>query len=321
MPVIKSKSYNVISTEPFDLPFPCQFELLCGNTLLAQYRISEQGIVDYSFNPNTSEKFLTPTNRPLVLNDIYFLLSSRVFPDKGPFTMMELERFELTEYNPYDIALKTHGILPIDKYWLRFEGEEYKYKQVLQDYHGYYERSYQKLLEQQKEFLEQQAAMAPPVEDVDQILKQHEVQFDELAKTAVGEPMSQDEFRKQVIGEEAEPEEAGKILSTDEIAALFGQVGLPETDEKPAAEASDEKMSDDAIAAMFANMGGASEPEPVPEPTDAPSEKMSDDAIAAMFAQMGGTSEPEPEPAPDPNAKMSDDAIAAMFAQMNAPAE
>jgi hypothetical protein len=140
MKVIKSRTYNVVSTDPFDIPLPLEFELMSGNAMLASYKIHESGQVDYQFNGATKEKILTSTTRPLELNDIYFLFSSRVVPDKTPFTQEELDRFGLDEYNPYDILRKTHGILPNcpDCYWIKFAGEELTYKVVSKKFKEFY---------------------------------------------------------------------------------------------------------------------------------------------------------------------------------------
>ena len=138
MKIIKSFTYNVIDTEPFDFPRPLEFELYCGNALLAYYKVLENEQVDYRFNSKANEKILTSTNRPLELKDIYFLFSSRVFPDKAPFTQSELERFGLIEYNPYEILRRTHGIMPSDRYWIKFAGVELTYKKALEWFNEYY---------------------------------------------------------------------------------------------------------------------------------------------------------------------------------------
>ena len=39
---------------------------------------------------------------------------------ENPFTLSaDLARVGLTEYNPYEIILKTYGMLPLDAYWLK----------------------------------------------------------------------------------------------------------------------------------------------------------------------------------------------------------
>jgi len=138
MKVIKSNMYNVVNAEPFDIPKPLEFESHCGNSLLAVYKIDGDGRVDYSFNPESGNKVLTSTNRPLELRDVYFLFSSRVFPDNMPFTQSELKRFGVVEYNPYEIIRKTHGIMPSDQYWFKFSGEELTYKKVTEIFGDYF---------------------------------------------------------------------------------------------------------------------------------------------------------------------------------------
>jgi len=138
MKIIKSNTYNVISNEPFEIPKPLEFEFYYGNTLLAVYKIGEDDRVDYSFNPESGGKMLTSTNRPLELRDIYFLFSSRVFPDHMPFTQGELKRFGVEEYNPYEIIRKTHGIMNGDQYWFKFPGEELTYKKAAELFGDYF---------------------------------------------------------------------------------------------------------------------------------------------------------------------------------------
>jgi hypothetical protein len=138
MKIIKSLTYNVVDTEPFELKLPVEFELFCGNTLLASYKVYEGGQVDYQFNPKAKDKILTSTLRPLTLEDIYFLFTSRVFPNQTPFTQIELDRFGVEEYNPYEIVRRTHGIMPTDRYWVKFAGEDLNHKKALEWFNHYY---------------------------------------------------------------------------------------------------------------------------------------------------------------------------------------
>ncbi|MCL1823356.1 MAG: hypothetical protein FWG44_04050 [Oscillospiraceae bacterium] len=270
MKVIKSYAYNIINAEPFEIPFPLVFELLSGNTLLAEYTISEAGVVDYSFNPNTSEKILTSIMRPLTLNDIYFLFTTRIFPDRTPYTQMEMERFGIIEYQPYLIIRRTRGMLPGDKYWFRFEGETLNYKHALQEHRNYYENSYNKYVESLEA-----------------------AQSEEQVKAAAS-AMENPQGSKGEI-----PEQAAKILEnnssevmTDEmISSLMNSLGdeldsAPEASEKPAVQPTEsggsDKMSDDAIAALLS--ANQAPEEPTPTSTSSGSDKMSDDAIAALLA-------------------------------------
>ncbi|MCL2109762.1 MAG: hypothetical protein FWH20_10505 [Oscillospiraceae bacterium] len=316
MRIIKHNTYNMVNPEPFEIPFPLVFELLSGNTLLAEYSISDAGVVDYSFNPNSNEKILTSVTRPLTINDIYFLFASRVFPDKTPYTAMELERFEIYEYHIYNIIRKTRGMLPGDKYWLRFENENITHKYALHEYLSYYERAYQKQLaaaaerekpppftpEVEKAMVEELSKNMPTadgklsVDDIAAMLAQNSA---EAAENAVETPVTTSPPPSDTESEK---------MSDDAIAAMLAQSAAVET---PAPEPSSEKMSDDAIAAMLAQSAAVETPAPSPAPS---SEKMSDDAIAAMLAQSMAVETPAPSPAPS-SEKMSDDAIAAMLAQ------
>ena len=100
----------------------------------------------------------------------------------------------------------------------------------------------------------------------------------------------------------------------------------------PAPSGDGGKLSDDAIAALFAQQSAVEEapappqPQPVAEPAPSPSGdggKLSDDAIAALFAQQSAVEEapapPQPQPAaeaePSKSPKLD---IAAMYAQQHA---
>lgn len=117
--IIKAHTYFPISSDPFDMPLPIKFELHHANTLLCIYSIKDDFTVDYSYNANTDIPMLTPPDKHLKITDIYYLIRSRVFQDNPYTTPMELERLGLTEYNPYEIILKTYGILPADAYWIK----------------------------------------------------------------------------------------------------------------------------------------------------------------------------------------------------------
>jgi len=117
--IIKANTYLPISSDPFDMPIPVKFELHHANTLLCIYSVNSDETVDYSYNANTDIPMPTPTDKQLKLGDIYYIIRSRVFRDDPFFTPIELQRLGLEEYNPYEIMLKTYGILPTDAYWLK----------------------------------------------------------------------------------------------------------------------------------------------------------------------------------------------------------
>ncbi|MDR0821238.1 MAG: hypothetical protein LBN40_02075 [Oscillospiraceae bacterium] len=284
---------KIVSPEPFEIPFPVSFELMHENTVMIQYEIDEDMTVNYGYNPECTEHFPTPINRPLTIRDMYFLINSRVFPDETPFTEAELERFEIAEYDTYEIFKRTHGILPADKCWFRFADEKtLNYKKVMKVHRGYYERAFERFQEKQKQLFEEyrklQQTLAPvAVEGVADILGQHEMKFGEMSEKAVGEPMTSEEFRKNVIGETETDEidysvstPTGETMSDDDISAMFKSISLSNNDGEDMT-----KLSDDAIAAMFAQQASAAPETPtVVTPTAESNAKLGDDAIAAMFA-------------------------------------
>ncbi len=138
MKIIKANSYIPVSSEPFEMPAPSRLELYYSNILLCVYIISEDGTVDFTYNINTDIPILTPVHRKLKIDDIYFLIRSRIFPDNPYTSPAELKRLELQQYDPYRILMRTHGILPGDSYWIRPADEDIDYAGAVEMYCDYY---------------------------------------------------------------------------------------------------------------------------------------------------------------------------------------
>lgn len=138
MKIIKANTYTPISGEPFEIPLPLKMELFWANNLLCVYSVSEDETVDYTYNINTDIPILTPITRKLKINDIYYLLRSRVFRDNPYVTPGELARLGLEEYNPYKIVRKTYGIMPGDCYWLRRADDKKDYAAATEQYRDFY---------------------------------------------------------------------------------------------------------------------------------------------------------------------------------------
>jgi len=321
MKIIKSRTYNVINTEPFDMPLPLEFELMSGNALLATYTIHENGQVDYKFNGSSKERILTSTVRPLELNDIYFLFSSRVFQDKTPFTQSELERFGVEEYNPYEIARKTHGIIPgnCDRYWFKFSGEDLTFKKALDNFDEYFKVEESDEPEQNNEATEDSDSESNTIYSLDSIMNQKSNEY-----TSINDAGS--------ILQEGKLDVASLVANIDDtpITETAFAAAKPGGKEINPGDGDANAMSEGDIAALLAASGNDSAPEPVAEPEPEKSEEssggnMSPDAIAALLAGAGG-GEPEPEPAaeepkptPEPEEKssggnMSPEDIAALLA-------
>lgn len=132
--LIKAHTYYPISSDPFDMPIPIKFELYHSNTLLCIYSVKDDLSVDYSYNANTDIPMLTPPDKFLKLSDIYYLIRSRVFREDPFTTPMELQRLGLEEYNPYEIILKTYGILPADAYWIKRSGDSATFDDAIAKY-------------------------------------------------------------------------------------------------------------------------------------------------------------------------------------------
>lgn len=82
---------------------------------------------DYATTP-----FLTVFGkRPKTIESLNVFFRQRCFSEERPDKQVLLEMFGLTEYNLLDIVQKTHGLMTHDKYWIRFDGEDYSYADVL----------------------------------------------------------------------------------------------------------------------------------------------------------------------------------------------
>lgn len=138
MKIIKANSYLPVSSEPLEMPLPFRFELYYSNILLCVYTVSESLTVDFTYNINTDIPILTPIHRKLKIDDIYFLIRSRIFPDNPYVAPAELQRLGLTQYDPYQILMRTHGILPTDSYWIRPADEDIDYTGAMEMYLDYY---------------------------------------------------------------------------------------------------------------------------------------------------------------------------------------
>ena len=120
MKLIKAYQYTPVTAVPFEIPFPVYFALYYDSERIATYRILDESTIDYSYNQNTEIPVLTPAKNTITINDIYFLLTIRVFPRNSLYAAAELQQLGLNLFNPYQIALKTHGIIQNDRYWLKF---------------------------------------------------------------------------------------------------------------------------------------------------------------------------------------------------------
>lgn len=121
--IIKTGTYIPISSDAFSIPLPLRLELFWANTLLCAYRIDADMTVDFTYNINTDIPILTPVTRKLRIEDIYFLIRSRIF-DNSPNSEPILKSMGLEKYEPYEILMKTHGMLPSDSYWIKRSDEQ-----------------------------------------------------------------------------------------------------------------------------------------------------------------------------------------------------
>lgn len=173
MKIIKANAYIPVSAEPFAVPLPLHLELYYSNILLCVYTVSEQGVVDFTYNINTDIPILTPVHRKLKAEDIYFLIRSRIFPNNPYIAPPELQRLGLSSYEPYEILMKTHGIMHNDCYWLKAADEQITYAMAMEQYMDYYiltpEQRAEKYKAASNEKIEEYAAEV--FESIDNFLK------------------------------------------------------------------------------------------------------------------------------------------------------
>ena len=151
------------------------------------------------------------------------------------------------------------------------------------------------------------------------------------AATVAEEPADEPVDAAPVVEEPAaEPvaDDPNKMLSPDDIAALFAAADSTTDDAAPAEEPAEEEPFTPTFTVV-----GKEEPEPEPEPVAStptvgdvsdPNKQLSPDEIAALFAAAEPAPKKEPAPAPepvaatpvsdDPNKQLSPDEIAALFA-------
>ncbi|MGN0650014.1 MAG: hypothetical protein ACI4KM_06210, partial [Oscillospiraceae bacterium] len=324
--VIKANRYRLVDNHAFELPLPLSFEIWKEQYPVAEYKIEQDESVSCRILTKYKETMLTPLFRPLNINDIYYLMSCRVFQDRTPYTAYQLERLGLEKYSVYEILRKTHGVTPYDRYWLRFDGESCTYESVFESFCKVMEPPPTELPEVPPYYVQSQviSEYKTPQRAADSFVRQIAEQSSEAASAPAeqsGGVMSQEESEKltaSMIAPDPEPVSepeplSGAKMTQDEIEALLSSVGLginaPEPEAAPA-EPSDGKMSQDAIEALFA----AQAAQPEPTPAESSDGKMSQDAIEALFAAQAAQPEPSPAPAEPSDGKMSQDAIEALFA-------
>ncbi|MCL1867293.1 MAG: hypothetical protein FWF82_07785, partial [Oscillospiraceae bacterium] len=332
--IIKSFTYNVINTDPFEMPRPLDFSLMSGNSLIASYTIHENGQVDYRFNSSAKDPVLTSTVRPLEMNDIYFLFSSRVFQDKTPYTAGHLERFDLEEYNPYEILRKTHGVMPIDRYWIKFsdDDEHFNYKKAAEIFASFYENDAdvhsdsadnpenagigvdnEILVHSFDSIMNQKSNEYTSINDVSTILNESKLDVEsvigKIDNSPVTEtifspadfnpfekPKSDETVTADVPSEPAETESSGGNMSPEAIAAMLANVGNGDSD--AVSESSPETTSDESSDSF--NSPSSSEYVHNADKQEQSGGNMSPEAIAAMLAAVDTAPAPEPTPEPEP---------------------
>lgn len=347
MSVLKANRYRIVANSAFEMPLPLNFRVMKKDSPVASYEISADETIMFHVITKYKEDMITPLNRKLTITDIYYLFSCRVFQDRTPYTAHQLSQLGLSKYNVYDILCKTRGITPFDTYWIKFDGDECDYDEALEIFNSLLnpepppppaptpepefvpdltppslsdilgernltQEAIEALFEAKDQIVENSNR-----EKIDEILSQHTIDVDAVLKLEDPMPVEIQENTAEDSDDDVDDNAplVNNKMTLEEIESLLRSVGLSDdTDEKPAPSSDGGKLSDDAIAALFAANAANNAPEPEPAPAS-DGGKLSDDAIAALFAANAASNAPKPEPAPaSEGGKLSDDAIAALFA-------
>ncbi|MBP1543043.1 MAG: hypothetical protein J6A16_03010, partial [Oscillospiraceae bacterium] len=297
--IVKANTYRLIDNHSFELPLPFRFELLKKNCPIAGYEISENEDVSYTILTKFKEDMLTTIQRPLTAADIFFFLSCRVFQDRTPYTYQMLKNVGLEKYDVLEILHRTHGIIPYDNYWIKFEGEELTYEEASESF----DKMMQPPLQPESGSAMQASGTAAVSPSLNEILSQHTIDVSGIvARNGSQSPADPEMALRQAVAfsipEAQEEELVNNKMSENEIEALLMKAGIGESPAPAATSAPGDggMMSEDAIAALLAaNAAPEPEPAPVEEAPASSGGMMSEDAIAALLA---ANAAPEPEPAP-----------------------
>lgn len=150
--VIKSNSYIPMNDKLFHIPVPCSFEVLNEDSVLWRCIINNDRSVCIKnvFNPCFRRE------TPITFTDIHYFFKSRIDPrSMNP----------AAENDTYSIVRATHGILPYDKMWIRFDGENISYKQLTESENRKHDEPYKE----------------PDEDKISEILHQHLVDVDKIS--------------------------------------------------------------------------------------------------------------------------------------------
>ncbi len=336
--IVKRNTYRLVDSSSFELPVPFRFEVMKKDVTIAEYEIIDGDNIVCNIATKHKEDMLTTVHRPLVISDIHFLFSCRVFQDFTPYTQNMLDRVGLQKYNVLDILYKTHGVIPYDSYWIRFEDEQLTYEEV----YGYFNKIMSDPIPPAAP-VAAPSSVAEPKPNVDEILSQHTIDISGIVAQNNSAPEDAENMLRTAVAfshPEAEEEDINNNkMSENEIEALLAKAGIAspamseseinavfavndQPEESDTVDNGGGMMSEEAIAALLAaNAAPAPEPEPAPVEASAGG-NMSEEAIAALLA---ANAAPAPEPTPAPveasaGGNMSEEAIAALLAANAAPA-
>ncbi len=110
------------------------FSVLWKNEVVADVSIAEakDGLKTLRFIKRYSEDVGKQPfgGKRLNLERVYEFLENRWFESGRPDLAQQLEYLGLSEYNPWEIVKRTHGVMFEDFIWIRFEGETLVWEDV-----------------------------------------------------------------------------------------------------------------------------------------------------------------------------------------------
>lgn len=105
-----------------------EFDYMNRNDVLAHVVIKD-GKVSVEHNMSYPKQTLLCEGRTnLTMMDIKKKISKMVFTPERVNKDELLEELGLKEYNPFKIVEKTHGVMAVKTYWIRFKGETLTYE-------------------------------------------------------------------------------------------------------------------------------------------------------------------------------------------------
>ena len=104
------------------------FSVFWADEITADVKITENKVFIKRYTLHPAKQIFSKDELPLFeLNDI---LRWRCWDNKRENIEKYLYKIGLTDFNPFKICKKTHAVMPQDKIWIKFAGENISWKDV-----------------------------------------------------------------------------------------------------------------------------------------------------------------------------------------------